>query len=227
MDITMIFGCYVVDGASSIMIVEALFRPLQSKVDKATSMESDMLAAFFSAVNTMVDDLQEAMRKGRDVSNMNRVLSSENSTILLHYEPNARVLVCAISDPDDDGDVIIKVLQQVGSRFWKKYRKDLDAFRTRPDNRIFAPFAIDIQNLTRGGKVGEINVELQIAKNALDRVRAMGVITEEEFAVAVVCQEFHTPLTVARHIGQPVGEINKILDKLSDLDIVKIKRGNL
>jgi hypothetical protein len=221
----MIFGCYVVDGASSIMIVEALFRPLQSKADNTTSMGSDMLAAFFSAVNTMVDDLQEAMRKGRDVSNMNRILSSENSTILLHYEPNARVLVCAISDPDDDADVIIKVLQQIGGRFWKKYRKDLETFRTRPDNRVFAPFTIDIQNLTRGGKVGEMSIELQIAKSALDRVKAMGVITEEEFAVAITCQEFHTPLTVARHIGQPVAEINKILQKLTDLDIVKIKRG--
>ncbi|HMF33861.1 MAG TPA: hypothetical protein VKK79_20720 [Candidatus Lokiarchaeia archaeon] len=221
----MIFGIFIVDGASGILIVEARFRPLQAKGDATTSMESDVLAAFFSAVNTMVDDLQESMRKGRDVSNMNRILTSENSTILLHYQPNARVLICAIADPDDDSEVIIKVLRQIGKRFWKKHRKDLEVFRALSENRVFSSFVIDIENLTRGGKVGEVNVNLQIAKTALERVLAMGVITENEFQVAKAVQEFHTPLEIAKHVGIVASEVNNLLKKLAELDIVKIQRG--
>src|SRR5271157_465044 len=221
----MIFGIFIVDGASGILIVEARFRPLQAKGDAMSSMESDVLAAFFSAVNTMVDDLQESMRKGRDVSNMNRILTSENSTILLHYQPNARVLICAIADPDDDSEVIIKVLRQIGKRFWKKHRKDLEVFRALSENRVFSSFVIDIENLARGGKVGEVNVNLQIAKTALERVLAMGVITENEFQVAKAVQEFHTPLEIAKHVGIVASEVNNLLKKLAELDIVKIQRG--
>jgi Fe2+ transport system protein FeoA len=188
-------------------------------------VESEVLAAFFSAVNTMVDDLQESMRKGRDVSNMNRVLTSENSSILLHYQPNARVLVCAIADPEDDSEVIVKVLQQIGKRFWKKHRKDLELFKTLSENRVFSTFIIDIENLARGGKVGEIHIDLQIAKAALERVLAMGVINESEFQVAKAVQEFHSPLEIAKHVGISATEANNLLKKLMELDIVKIQRG--
>jgi hypothetical protein len=221
----MIFGIFIVDGGSGILIVEARFRPLQAKGEASVSMESDVLAAFFSAVNTMVDDLQESMRKGRDVSNMNRVLTSENSSILLHYQPNARVLVCAIADPDDDSEVIVKVLQQIGKRFWKKHRKDLELFRTLSENRVFSSFIIDIENIARSGKVGEIHIDLQIAKTALDRVQAMGVINEDEFHVANAVQEFHTPLEIAKHVSMTASEVNNLLKKLAELDIVKIQRG--
>lgn len=221
----MIFGIYVVDGASGILVVESRFRPLQVKRNAKNSLESEVLAAFFSAVNAIVDDLQGSMRKGRDVSNMNRILASENSSILLHYQPNARVLICAIADPDDDSEVILKVLRQIGRRFWKKHRKDLDLFRTRSDNKVFSSFVIDIENLARGGKVGEVHVELQIAKNALDRVKAMGVISDGEFEVAKLAQELHTSLSIAKHIGSPLSEINALLKKLADLDIIKIRRG--
>jgi hypothetical protein len=102
-----------VDADSGILLLEK-----KLKTRKGNDVSADALANFFGELNGMIDDIQKSMKKGRDVSNMTRVVSSENSSISLHYQPKARVLVCAISDPDDDVERITQNLKLLGKRFW-------------------------------------------------------------------------------------------------------------
>ena len=92
---------------------------------------------FFQAINKTIDVIQESMAKGRRVNEMNRVVESEDSTILIYFHPLSRVLFCSISDADDDSEKIEEIVHKIANRFWKKHQSDLKVFRATTEKSRF------------------------------------------------------------------------------------------
>nr|MDO8113324.1 hypothetical protein [Candidatus Sigynarchaeota archaeon] len=217
----MIFSIYIIDADNAILLLEKVFQPLK-KPKSQQDLGSGVIAEFFAAINTFIDEVQAAMRKGRDVSNMNRTLLAENSTVTLHYEPEARVLISTISDPDDDTDVIIAACKRIGERFWKKHKENLEEFRIHMDKSAFKAFIPDIEMVLHDGKIAEIFPVLQIPIKTLQRINAMGVISNEEYQVGVILDgKSMSPLGIAKKLNKTKTEVMDILKKFESLDIIK------
>jgi hypothetical protein len=206
-----------VDADSGILLLEK-----KLKTRKGNDVSADALANFFGELNGMIDDIQKSMKKGRDVSNMNRVVSSENSSISLHYQPKARVLVCAISDPDDDVERITQNLRLLGKRFWLKHKTDLEIFRKENIREIFNPFGVDLETLSNGGRIGEKFPKLIIAEPALERIKMMGIINMDEYNVANLCDGKTSALRISKELEISSDSAKKVLNKLEELDVVKL-----
>ena len=213
----MIYSIILVDADSGILLLEK-----KLKSSKTNDVSPDVLASFFGELNGMIDDIQKSMKKGRDVSNMTRVVSSENSSVLLHYQPKARVLVCAISDPDDDVERITQNLKVLGKRFWLKHKTDLEIFRKENIREIFNPFGVEIETQTLGGRVGEKFPKLLIAEPALERIKMMGIINMDEYNVANLCDGKTSALKISKRLELTSNDTKKVLIKLEDLDVIKL-----
>ncbi|MBN2152291.1 MAG: hypothetical protein JW839_12645 [Candidatus Lokiarchaeota archaeon] len=217
----MIYSLYLVDGDSAVLLLEKVFQPLKRPTSQR-DLGSGVIAEFFAAVNSFIDEIQAAMRKGRDISNMNRTLLAENSAVTMHYQPEARVLVSAISDPDDDIDVIIAASKKIAERFWKKHRESLEESRLHADKVVFKAFLPDIEMVLHDGKIAEIFPRLQIPIKTLQRINAMGVISNDEYQVALLIDgKTMSPLAIAKKLGKSKGEVMDVLKKFEGLDIIK------
>jgi len=167
--------------------------------------------------------IQESMAKGRRVNEMNRVVESEDSTIFIYYHPLSRILFCSVSDADDDTEKIKDVIHKISNRFWKKHQSDLKVFRTTTEKARFQTLNADIENLTMGGKIGEVFPKLLVAKSVLDKVILMGMIEDADFDIALHCTGENSPLKISRILHKKKTEIYDSLKKLEKLDVIDIK----
>lgn len=211
----MIYKIYLIDGDNSISLLEATFKDLKK-------IQDQVLTSFFNAINKTIDNIHEAMAKGRKVNEMNRVIESEDSIILIYYHPLSRVLFCSISDADDNADKLKSFMLSVGNRFWKKHKSDLELYRTTTDKSRFQTFIVDMENLSMGGRVGEIFPKLLVIKNVLTKILSMGMISDFEYQVALQCNGENSPLKISRIFNKNCNDIYDVLKKLTELDIVKI-----
>jgi len=138
------------------------------------------------------------MVKGSNKEDMIRIVESENSTIIIIYHPPSRILFCSISDSDSD----------------------LKIFRTTSQKSRFQTIIADIENLSRGGKIAEIFPKLLVVKKVLSKIMSMGMINEEDFQVALRCTGEASPLKIARELAKTRNDVNNVLKKLEQLDIV-------
>ena len=215
----MIYKIFLIDAENGISLLEQTFKGFnQSK----SIIKDGILAIFFKAINTMIDNLQEAMAKGKRMNEMTRVLESEESTILIYYHPLSRVLFCSISDADDNTDKIKKSINNIGNRFWKKHKSDLKIYRTTTEKNRFDAFKAEIENLSLGGRIAEVFPNVLIIKSVLEKVLSMGLINDFELRVALKCDGKMSPLKISRIFEVSENEINEILKKLEKLDIIKI-----
>ena len=217
----MIFSTYIIDADNAILLFEKVFKQLS--ISKARrDLGSGVIAEFFAAINTFIDEIQAAMRKGRDVSNMNRTLLAENSTVTMHYHPQARVLVSVISDAEDYTDILIAACKKIGERFWKKHHPSLKEFRKSMDKTLFRSFVPDVEMILRDGHVAEIFPKLEIPVSTLQRITLMGVITQEEFKVGTLLDgKSMSPLAIAKEVNKSTDDVMDILKKFESLDIIK------
>ncbi len=211
----MIYKAYLIDGDNGISLFESTFKELKK-------IQDDILTGFFNAINKTIDVIQESMAKGRRVNEMNRVIESEDSTIVIYYHPLSRILFCSISDADDDTEKIKEVIHKIAIRFWKKHQSDLKVFRATTEKGRFQTLNADIENLTRGGKIAEIFPKLLVAKSVLDKVLTMGMIDDFDFQIALLCTEKNSPLKISRKLSLKKNEVNDVLKKLEQLDIIKM-----
>jgi len=160
------------------------------------------------------------MVKGSNKEDMTRIVESENSTIIIIYHLPSRILFCSISDPDDDVDKTIEVIHKISTRFWKKHQSDLKIFRTTSQKSRFQTIIADIENLCQGGKIAEVFPKLMVVKKVLEKIMSMGMINEEDFQVALRCTGEFSPLRIARTLSKPRNDVNIVLKKLEELDIV-------
>ena len=211
----MIYKIYLIDADNGISLLETTFKELKK-------IQDDILTGFFNAINKTIDVIQEAMSKGRRVNEMNRVLTSEDSTIFIYYHPLSRILFCSISDADDNSEQIKEVLHKIANRFWKKHQSDLKIFRTTTEKSRLQTLIVDIENLTIGGRIAEVFPKLLVAKNVLEKVLSMGMITNFDFQIAINCNGKNSPLKISRMLSKNRSEINDVLKKLAQLDIIKM-----
>jgi ribosomal protein S20 len=129
-------------------------------------------------------------------------------------------LFCSISDPDDDVDKTIEVINKIATRFWKKHQSDISIFRTTSQKSRFQTIIADIENICQGGKITEIFPKLMVVKKVLEKIMSMGMINEEDFQVAIRCTGDASPLRIARMLAKPRNDVNIVLKKLEELDIV-------
>ena len=210
----MIYKIFLIDGDNGISLVESTFKELEK-------VQDEILAGFFNAINTTIDVIQEAMSKGRRVNEMDRILQSEDSTIFIYYHPLSRILFCSISDADDNSDKIEEVIHKIANRFWKKHQSDLKNFRATTDKSRFQTLIADIENLTIGGRIGEVFPKLLVVKGVLEKVLSMGIIDEFDLNVALECTGKNSPLKISRMLNKKHSEIITILQKLEQLEIIK------
>jgi len=211
----LIYKIYLIDADNGISLVESTFKELKK-------VQDDILAGFFKAINITIDVIQESMAKGRRVNEMDRVLQSEDSIVLIYYHPLSRILFCSISDADDDSEKIEEVIHKIANRFWKKHQSDLKNFRTTADKSRFQTLIADIENLTVGGHIAEIFPKLLIVKGVLEKVLSMGMIDEFDLEVALQCTGKNSPLKISRFFNKKQSEIIPILKKLEELEIIKM-----
>ena len=205
----------MINSDDGISILHSTFKELKR-------IQDDILTGFFSAINKTIDVIQGAMAKGKRVNEMNRVLQSEESTILIYYHPLSRILFCSISDADDNIDLLKDLVYKIAVRFWKKHESDLKLFRTTTEKSRFQTFKADIENLTIGGRAAEVFPRLLVVKNVLEKVLTMGIINDFDFQVALNCNGENSPLKISRILTKNLSEIQEILKKLEQLDIIQI-----
>ncbi len=215
----MIYKVFLIEADNGVSLLELTFK--EFKKSESTILD-EILAAFFNAINKMIDNIQEAMAKGRRINEMTRVVESEESTIVIYYHPLSRVLFCSISDADDETDKIKKVINKIGSRFWKKHQGDLKVYRTTTEKNRFEAFKAEIENLSLGGRIAEVFPKVLIMKSVLDKILSMGMINDFELKVALKCNGENSPLKISRLLETPRNEINEALKKLEELDIIKM-----
>jgi hypothetical protein len=160
------------------------------------------------------------MVKGDNKEDMTRIVESENSTIIIIYHPLSRILFCSISDPDDDVDKTIEVIHKISSRFWKKHQSDIKIFRTTSEKSRFQTIIADIEIISQGGKIAEIFPKLLVVKKVLEKIMSMGMVNEEDFQVALRCTGETSPLRIARQLAKTRNDVNNVLKKLEQLDII-------
>jgi len=210
----LIYKVYLIDADSGISIFEVTFKELKK-------IQDDILTGFFQAINKTIDVIQESMAKGRRVNEMNRVVESEDSTILIYFHPLSRVLFCSISDADDDTEIIEEIIHKIANRFWKKHQSDLKVFRATTEKSRFQTLSADIENLTIGGRIAEVYPKLLVVKKVLEKVLLMGMIDEADFQIALLCSGSTSPLKISRSTNKKKNEIRDILKKLAELDIIE------
>ena len=215
MSILIIYKVYLIDSSTGISLFESTYKEL-------IKIQDDILTDFFSAINKTIDIIQESMSKGKRVNEMNRVLESEDSTILIYYQPLSGILFCLISDADDETDILKDVANKIANRFWKKHQSDLKVFRTTTEKSRFQTLNADIENLTMGGKIAEVFPKLLVAKSVLEKILSMGTISNEDFQIALLCNQQNSPLNISRTLNRKRKEIYEALKRLEQLDIVKI-----
>ncbi len=213
----MIYKVYIIDADSGISLLEAVFKEFPKK-----TIADDIIAGFFNAINRTIDNIQEAMAKGRRINEMTRVLESEESLFVIYFHPISRILFCSISDADDDTDKIKEVCHKIGARFWKKHQADLKEFRTTSEKSRFKSYLIEIQNLTLGGRVAEVFPNVQVIRSVLEKILSMGMINDFDFKVAINCTGKNSPLKISRLLDKTRTEILDVLKKLEQLEIIKI-----
>jgi len=179
-----------------------------------------VIPGFFNEINEIIDKIQETMVKGKNGDDMKRVVESENSTIIIVYHPPSRILFCSISDADDDVDKLIAVINKISSRFWKKHQSDIKLFRTTSEKSRFQTITADIENICQGGRVAEVFPRLLVGENVLPKISSMGMIDKEDLQVALKCNGKTSPLRMAKELAKTRNDVNNILKKLEQLDIV-------
>lgn len=213
----MIYKIYLIDGDNGISILETTFKKF-----KEGTLDNDLIPGFFKEINKIIDHIQEAMTKGERENEIIRVVESESATIIIYFYPLPRILFCSISDADDDSDKTIEVIHTIANRFYKKHQSEIKIFRSTTEKSSFKTFIADIESLTHNGHIAEVFPKLLIIQKVLERILNMGVISDFEFHVAILCSGNNSPLQISRMLGKSKMEIAEALKKLEELDIIKI-----
>lgn len=212
----MIYKIYLIDGDNGIALLDTTFKEFQ-KVE----IEKKVFPDFFNAVNRTIDNIHNAMAKGRKLDEIVRVIETERCSIIISYHPLSRLLVCSISDAEDNIEKIKKVIHKIANRFWQKHQSELEMYRSTTDKSKFQIFEADMEILTMGGTIAEDYPTLIIIKNVLQNIRSMGIINDLDYLVAINCNGNISPLEISRMLEKTKLEIYEVLNNLERLEIIK------
>lgn len=213
----MIYRVILIDGTNGISLLEVIFKEFQKKT------KNNLFSGFFNDVNHAIKNIRDLISKENNLNDLNKIFEYEDSTLVLIYQPESKILFCSISDADDDIDQIKMALHKISTRFLKKHHSDLKIFRETTEKKRFQSFMIDIENFLLGGRIAEVFPKLLVAKNVLEKILSRNIISEFELKVALECNGKNSPLKISKMFPEKNrNEIKEILKKLEQLDIIKL-----
>lgn len=212
----MIYKITIFDGFDGVLILEIDFKDFQKEI------KEEIISSFFSQINVLIDNVKQLKDKENKVNATIKVFEVKQLTIILYFHRISRMIFCSISDSDDEVDRIKETLTRISNRFWKKHQSDLNIYRTTTEKARFQTFIADVENLTNGGKIAELFPKIIVIKNVLEKIYSMGMITEFDLKVALNCNGLNSPLKISQLYNKSRTEINEILKKLEQLNIIKI-----
>lgn len=207
----------MIDVFSGVSLLEIPFKEFQ------TSDKNIIFSKFFELINRTIDDIRIEISKNNITHEFTNVFESNDSSFLIYYQPLAGILFCSISDVDDDTDKISEAIKRITHRFMKKHRTNLKLYRDTTEQTRFQTFTADIENFMLGGRIAEVFPKLLIARGALEKINEASIISELELEIALLCDGKNSPFRISKNYqDMNKVEINKILKKLEQLDIIKI-----
>ena len=188
---------------------------------KKPEIEKIVFEDFFNAINTTIDNIHKAISEDKETNKIIKLIETISSTILLFYHPISRILICSISDEEDNIEKLKESIYKIMNRFWQKYKSELELYRSTTDKTKFQIFKVDIEILTMGGEIAVEYPKLIIIKNVLNNIRSMGIINDLDYLVAMNCSGTNSPLEISRMLEKTKFEIHEVLNKLESLKIIK------
>ncbi|MHA1648182.1 MAG: hypothetical protein ACTSVL_11460 [Promethearchaeota archaeon] len=207
----MLHAVYIIEGETGLSIIEYREYP-----------QSKEFNDFFLVINDIMDDIRSNIQENRTLSNFSRILMIGKFSIIIHYYHAAKILLCSLSDVDDNKEKILSVLETLGRRFWQKHSMDIDKFLQTNKKEMFNSFIIEIEMLTRNGKIAENLPKLIVNDSTLTRLCKMELISEEELSIAKICKGILSPLQISEKTNIPHEKVAEILNKLKKIDIIKL-----
>ncbi len=206
----MIHQLYIIDGETGLSIIEYRDYP-----------NSKEFKDFFQVINDIMDDIRSNIQENeRTLSNFSRILMIDDFSIILHYYHPAKILLCCLSDVDDIKEKILSILETLGRRFWQKHSLDMDKY-LHTNKKVFNSFLIEIEMLTRNGKIAENIPKLIVNDSTLNRLCKMEIISSEELSIAKICKGTFSPLQISKKTNISHEKVAEILKKLKKIDIIK------
>ncbi|MBY9006246.1 MAG: hypothetical protein KGD63_05770 [Candidatus Lokiarchaeota archaeon] len=212
----MIYKIYLIDGDNGISLLNTTFKKF-----KKPEIEKIVFEDFFNAINTTIDNIHKAISEDKETNKIIKLIETISSTILLFYHPISRILICSISDEEDNIEKLKESIYKIMNRFWQKYKSELELYRSTTDKTKFQIFKVDIEILTMGGEIAVEYPKLIIIKNVLNNIRSMGIINDLDYLVAMNCSGTNSPLEISRMLEKTKFEIHEVLNKLESLKIIK------
>ncbi len=212
----MIYKIYLIDGDNGIAVLDTTFKEF-IEVEE----ESVVFPDLFNAVNIMIDNIHKDIARGKNLNELMKTIETESTLIVLFYHPLSRMLICSISDVEDNIEKIKDVIKKIGSRLWLKHQSEIELYRSTTDKSRIQIFTADIEIMTLGGKIAEDYPKLIVIKNILQKIRSMGIINDFDYLVAINCNGKSSPLEISRKFEKSMREIHDVLDKLESLVLIK------
>jgi len=206
----MIYAIFIIDGETGLSIIEYREYP-------NTKEYKD----FFQVINDIMDDIRSNIQENRSLSNFSRILIVDEFSIVIHYYHPAKILLCSLADVDDIKEKILSVLETLGRRFWQKHSTDINKFLQTNKKEIFNSFILEIEMLTREGKIAENLPKLIVNESTLNRLCKMELISENELSIAKICGGTLSPLQISEKTNISHENVAEILKKLKKMDIIK------
>ncbi|MBN1216100.1 MAG: hypothetical protein JXA99_11755 [Candidatus Lokiarchaeota archaeon] len=204
------------DGDNGISLLDITFKEF-----KNNQIETIILDDFFNAIDKLINNIHKVIIKEKKISKIIKLIETINSTIILLYHPNSKILIGSISDEEDNIEILKETLNKIINRFWRKYQSELEIYQTTTNKIQFQIFKADIEILTIGGQIAVEYPKLIIIKNVLNNIRAMGIINDLDYLVAINCNGNNSPLQISRMLEKSKFEIHDVLNKLEGLKIIK------
>jgi len=173
-------------------------------------LNPDLVAGFFHAIS----DFAKILSKGKGEA---RIV--DMGEFYLTYASSEMLSVAAVADKTDNQLKILKALDEVIDRFTEQFGQVL---KNWDGCLVFFSFKEELQRILEGGRVGESEASLPRLKCKLPRLMVqLGQISEQDYRVASQCSGTRTPQEIAKAIALPREEVEVILHKLKNLDLIE------
>jgi len=173
-------------------------------------LNPDLVAGFFHAIS----DFSRMLSKGKGEA---RIVDMGN--FYLTYASSDLISVAAVVDKTDNQLKILKALDEVIERFVEQFGETLKDWN---GCLVFFSFKDELSRILENGKVGESEASLPRLKCKLPRLMVqLGQISEQDYRVASQCSGTRTPQEIAEAVGLPREEVEVILHKLKNLNLIE------
>jgi len=172
-------------------------------------LDANLVAGFFSAIRQFSQVLSKGKGEARVV---------EMGEFYVTYASGDLIVCAAVVDKEDNRLRILQALDEVIAKFTDRFGETLKEWDGK---LVFFSFVPELNNLLKGGTIGEIEQPKPKLKRGLPRLLVkLGQINQQEFEVAKLCTSKNTPIEISETMNLPLSEVEGLLYKLKKLDLI-------